>query len=197
MERRDGDAIQWIETVELAPGARESWVCCLEPGEIVAISLSASVPVDAALVDLDAYETWDATDEMPSSPRFANDTCSVEWQAQPSSPLSTVVLASSTPASTLFRSRRSSRHCRQSTKRQRPVAQRIAGRRLRTANRPSRIERRGRGCLYLPLWPDLPLIATSPCPASQWTRAVLIKVLMETARRFEAATSLSRNFAGI
>jgi len=89
MERRDGDAIQWIETVELAPGARESWVCCLEPGEIVAVSLSASAPVDAALVDLDAYETWDATDEMPSSPRFANDTRSVEWQAQPSSPLST------------------------------------------------------------------------------------------------------------
>ena len=92
MERRDGDAIQWIETVELAPGARESWVCCLEPGEIVAVSLSASGPVDAALVDLDAYETWDATDEMPSSPRFANDTRSVEWQAQPSSPLCTVVL---------------------------------------------------------------------------------------------------------
>jgi hypothetical protein len=43
------------------------------------------------LVDLDAYETWDA-DEMPCSPRFANDTRSVDWQAQPSSPLSTVVL---------------------------------------------------------------------------------------------------------
>ena len=92
MERRDGDAIQWIETVELAPGARESWVCCLEPGEIVAVSLSASAPVDAALVDLDGYETWDQADEMPSSPRFANDTRSVEWQAQPSSPLCTVVL---------------------------------------------------------------------------------------------------------
>ena len=83
MERRDGDAIQWIETVELAPGARESWVCCLEPGEIVAVSLSASGPVDAALVDLDAYETWEPADEMPSSPRFANDTRSVDWQAQP------------------------------------------------------------------------------------------------------------------
>ena len=68
MERHDGGAIQWIETVELAPGARESWVCCLEPGEIVTVSLSASGPVDAALVDLDAYETWDATDEMPFRP---------------------------------------------------------------------------------------------------------------------------------
>ena len=92
MERHDGEAIQWIETVELAPGARESWVCCLEPGEIVAVSLSASGPVDAALVDLDAYETWEPADEMPSSPRFANDTRSVDWQAQPSSPLYTVVL---------------------------------------------------------------------------------------------------------
>jgi hypothetical protein len=43
-------------------------------------------------VDLDAYETWEPADEMPSSPRFANDTRSVDWQAQPSSPLYTVVL---------------------------------------------------------------------------------------------------------
>ena len=54
--------------------------------------LSASGPVDAALVDLDGYETWELADEMPSSPRFANDTRSVDWQAQPSSPLCTVVL---------------------------------------------------------------------------------------------------------
>lgn len=38
------------------PGARETWTCCLEPGEVVAVNLSATGPVDAVLMDLDSYE---------------------------------------------------------------------------------------------------------------------------------------------
>ena len=109
MERDDGDALQWIETFELAPGARERGTCCLEPGR---------------------------------------------WPGR--------------------RGDRDAGYARQTA----------------TATL-----KESAGCLCYRS--GLPLIATSPCSASQWTRAVLIKVLMETARRLEAESSLSRNFTGI
>jgi hypothetical protein len=86
MERHDGDLVQWIETFELTPGARETWTCCLEPGEVVAVNLSATGPVDVVLMDLDSYEVQEERDDMPFSPRFANDTRSVDWNVQPTSP---------------------------------------------------------------------------------------------------------------
>jgi hypothetical protein len=92
MERHDGDLVQWIETFELAPGARETWTCCLEPGEVVAVNLSATGPVDAVLMDLDSYEVQEERDDMPFSPRFAHDTRSVDWMVQPTSPVCTMVL---------------------------------------------------------------------------------------------------------
>ena len=43
-------------------------------------------------MDLDSYEVKEERDDMPFSPRFANDTRSVDWMVQPTSPVCTMVL---------------------------------------------------------------------------------------------------------
>ena len=96
--RTKRDLVQWIETFELAPGARETWTCCLEPGEVVAVNLSATGPVDAVLMDLDSYEVQEEREDMPFSPRFANDTRSVDWKVQPTSLVCTMVLVILNPS---------------------------------------------------------------------------------------------------
>ena len=45
-------------------------------------------------MDLDSYEVKEERDDMPFSPRFANDTRSVDWKVEPTSPVCTMVLVS-------------------------------------------------------------------------------------------------------
>jgi hypothetical protein len=84
MERPRVQSVEWIEVVCLKPSACECRACCLEPSEILLLTLAATDPFDAALVDWDAYQVWDANggDGMPSGNHFANDTCSVTWKDQ-------------------------------------------------------------------------------------------------------------------
>lgn len=85
MERQIAPAVEWTEVIHLGPSGRESWACCLEPGEVISITLVAASPIDAVLLDWDAYEAWRAygEDDMPASAHFANDTRSVSWEGQP------------------------------------------------------------------------------------------------------------------
>src|SRR5713226_1915750 len=88
MERRVAPAVEWIEIVSLPPATRECRACCLEPNEVLLLTLAATLPIDAALVDWDAYQLWAASggDEMPPGNHFANDTRSVTWRGQAVSP---------------------------------------------------------------------------------------------------------------
>jgi hypothetical protein len=67
-------------------------------GEVVAVNLSATGPVDAVLMDLDSYEVQEEREDMPFSPRFANDTRSVDWKVQPTSLVCTMVLVILNPS---------------------------------------------------------------------------------------------------
>jgi hypothetical protein len=88
MERRVAPAVEWIEIVCLQPTTRECRACCLEPNEVLLLTLAATVPIDAALVDWDAYQLWaaNAGNGMPAGNHFANDTRAVTWKSQAVSP---------------------------------------------------------------------------------------------------------------
>ncbi len=77
-------SVEWIEVVCLKPSACECRACCLEPSEVLLLTLTATSPIDAALVGWDDYQLWDANggEGMPSGNHFANDTRSVTWKDQ-------------------------------------------------------------------------------------------------------------------
>ena len=86
MER--GAMPEWVELIDLRPGAFDCQAYCLEPGEVISISLRSDEPVDAALVDWDTYLQWQDHGDggMPASSRFANGTASIEWKGSSTIP---------------------------------------------------------------------------------------------------------------
>jgi hypothetical protein len=99
MKRPIALSVEWIEVVCLKPSARECRACCLEPSEILLLTLAATDPFDAALVDWEDYQLWDASggEGMPSGDHFANDTRSVVWNGQVVSPPYIAVLVIMNP----------------------------------------------------------------------------------------------------
>src|SRR5260370_38980478 len=77
-------SVEWIEVVCVKPSACECRACCVEPSEVLLLTLTATSPIDAALVGWDDYQLWDANggEGMPSGNHFANDTRSVTWKDQ-------------------------------------------------------------------------------------------------------------------
>ena len=84
MGRHNVSVVQWMEHINVQSAAREERACCLEPNEILFVTLTANDPFDAALVDWDAYQTWAAhgADDMPPGGQFANDTRSIDWEGR-------------------------------------------------------------------------------------------------------------------
>jgi hypothetical protein len=74
--------VYWDETLAVKPNARECWTFCLEAEEILAVSLSATCPIDATLADWPSYREWEAArfDGMPHGRHFVNDSRSVSWE---------------------------------------------------------------------------------------------------------------------
>jgi len=99
MERPRAPSVEWIEVVSLKPNACECRACCLEPSEILLLTLTATDPFDAALVDWEDYQLWHASgrEGMPSGDHFANDTRSITWKDQAMSPPYIAVLVIMNP----------------------------------------------------------------------------------------------------
>jgi hypothetical protein len=99
MERPIAPSVEWIEVVCLKPSACECRAYCLEPSEVLLLTLAATDPIDAALVDWNDYQLWHANggEGMPSGNHFANDTRSVRWRDQAISPPYIAVLVIMNP----------------------------------------------------------------------------------------------------
>jgi hypothetical protein len=74
--------VYWDETSTVKPNTRECWTFCLEAEETLAVSLSATCPIDATLADWPSYREWEAArfDGMPHGRHFVNDSRSVSWE---------------------------------------------------------------------------------------------------------------------
>jgi len=91
--------VEWTEIVCLKPSACQCLACCLEPSETLLLTLAATDPFDAVLVDWDDYQLWNTSggEGMPSGDRFANDTRSVVWKGQAVNPPYIAVLVIMNP----------------------------------------------------------------------------------------------------
>ena len=74
--------VYWDETSTVKPNARDCWTFCLEAGETLAVSLSATCPIDVTLADWPSYCEWEAArfDGMPRGRHFVNDSRGVSWE---------------------------------------------------------------------------------------------------------------------
>jgi hypothetical protein len=99
MERPIAPSVEWIEVVSLKPNTCECRACCLEPSDILLLTLAATDPFDAALVDWEDYQLWNTSggEGMPSGDHFANDTRSVVWKGQALDPPYVAVLVIMNP----------------------------------------------------------------------------------------------------
>ena len=73
----------WTDSIRLEPGGAGCWELCLEPDEILIVTLAAPRPIDATLVRWDAYCQWQegGGEGMPVGNRFANDSRAATWQS--------------------------------------------------------------------------------------------------------------------
>jgi len=78
----------WTDSIRLEPGGTECCELCLEPDELLVLTLAAARPIDATLVHWDAYCQWQESggEGMPVGNRFVNDSLAATWQSWATTP---------------------------------------------------------------------------------------------------------------
>lgn len=99
MSKQVREFVCWSETKTVKAHARECWTLCLEAREILALTLTATSPVDAVLADWPSYHEWEHArfEGMPSRNCFSNDTRNVAWEERVMDPPYMLVLVVANP----------------------------------------------------------------------------------------------------
>jgi hypothetical protein len=94
------DTLYWSESATVKAARCECWTLCLEPGEVLTLSFTATHPIDAVLTDWDAYGDWERArfEGMPSGHNFVNNSQRASWDEVVTEPPYILVLVVANPA---------------------------------------------------------------------------------------------------
>ncbi len=100
MGHQIADTLYWTESSTVKAAMCECWTLCLEPGEVLTLSLTATRPIDAVLTDWEAYSDWERAgfEGMPSGHNFVNDCQRASWHEVVTEPPYMLTLVVANPA---------------------------------------------------------------------------------------------------